>query len=257
MLKSEILNRIMSHYGLRNKTELASFLGVSPQTVSNWYSRNFIDYDLVFEKCAGLDFNWLVTGNASVYGHRIGNVSVASDVEGAYDVPVASMLPVGMTGGSCPVGDGAVLRSGGMPAVLSSDGECIACVADGAMPDEFRSGDVLVGKRIVDFGAVDTDGLTPYVFALRSGGLMVRRVIADKNFPEKLLLVAGSPDRRQFPDIVVKRADLCGVWDVKFTLVSYGSGGGNIGERLSELERRMDELTKRIDDAASAGGAGR
>lgn len=39
MLKSEILNRIMSHYGLRNKTELASFLGVSPQTVSNWYSR--------------------------------------------------------------------------------------------------------------------------------------------------------------------------------------------------------------------------
>lgn len=188
-----------------------------------------------------------------MYGHRIGNVSVASDVEGAYDVPVASMLPVGMTGGSCPVGDGAGLRSGGMPAVLSSDGECIACVADGAMPDEFRSGDVLVGKRIVDFGAVDTDGLTPYVFALRSGGLMVRRVIADKNFPEKLLLVAGSPDRRQFPDIVVKRADLCGVWDVKFTLVSYGSGGGNIGERLSELERRMDELTKRIDDAASAG----
>ena len=219
----------MSHYGLRNKTELASFLGVSPHTVSNWYSRNSIDYDLVFEKCAGLDFNWLVTGNASVYGHRIGNVSVASDVEGAYDVPVASMLPVGMTGGSCPVGDGAGLRSGGMPAVLSSDGECIACVADGAMPDEFRSGDVLVGKRIVDFGAVDTDGLTPYVF----------------------------PDRRQFPDIVVKRADLCGVWDVKFTLVSYGSGGGNIGERLSELERRMDELTKRIDDAASAGGAGR
>lgn len=55
----------------------------------------------------------------------------------------------------------------------------------------------------------------------------------------------------------MKRADLCGVWDVKFTLVSYGSGGGNIGERLSELERRMDELTKRIDDAASAGGAGR
>lgn len=52
----------MSHYGLRNKTELASFLGVSPQTVSNWYSRNSIDYDLVFEKCAGLDFNWLVTG---------------------------------------------------------------------------------------------------------------------------------------------------------------------------------------------------
>ena len=110
MLKSEILTRIMSHYGLRNKTELASFLGVSPQTVSNWYSRNSIDYDLVFEKCAGLDFNWLVTGNASVYGHRIGNVSVASDVEGAYDVPVASMLPVGMTGGSCPVGDGAGLR---------------------------------------------------------------------------------------------------------------------------------------------------
>ena len=47
------------------------------------------------------------------------------------------------------------------------------------------------------------------------------------------------------------------VVEPQFTLVSYGSGGGNIGGRLSELERRMDELTKRIDDAASAGGAGR
>ena len=90
-----------------------------------------------------------------------------------------------------------------------------------------------------------------------AAGLMARRGIADKNFPAKLLLVAGSPDRRQFPDIVMERADLCGVRDVKFTLVSYGSGGGNIGERLSELERRMDELTRRIDDAASAGGVGR
>lgn len=246
----------MSYYGLRNKTELASFLGVSPQTVSNWYSRNSIDYDLVFEKCAELDFNWLVTGNASAYGHRIGNVSVASDVGGAYDVPAASGFPVGMTEGGRLSGDGAGLRSDGMPAVLSSGGDCIACVADGAMPDEFRSGDVLVGKRIVDFGAVDTGGLTPYVFALRNGGFVVRRVIADKNSSGRLRLVAGNPDRRQFPDTVVKPADLCGVWDVKFTLVSYGSGGGNIGERLSELERKMDELTRRID-AVSDGGAGR
>ena len=48
MRKADILDRIVTWYGLKNKTELARFLGVTPQTISNWYSRDSIDYDLIF-----------------------------------------------------------------------------------------------------------------------------------------------------------------------------------------------------------------
>lgn len=58
--KSLILNKIKSHYGLKGNTDLARFLDVKPQTISTWYTRNSIDYDLIFAKCEGFDMNYLL-----------------------------------------------------------------------------------------------------------------------------------------------------------------------------------------------------
>ena len=68
--KSLILNRIKSHYQLASNAELARFLEVAPTTISSWYSRNSIDYDLIFAKCVGVNLNWLITGldNSSTEG---------------------------------------------------------------------------------------------------------------------------------------------------------------------------------------------
>lgn len=60
--KSVILDRIKFHYSIQSNAELARFLGISPSTLSNWYSRNTIDYDLVFSKCKNLDLDWLING---------------------------------------------------------------------------------------------------------------------------------------------------------------------------------------------------
>ncbi len=60
--KSLILNRIKLHYNFASNAEFASFIGIAPNTLSNWYTRNTVDYDLLFTKCVGLDTNWLLTG---------------------------------------------------------------------------------------------------------------------------------------------------------------------------------------------------
>ena len=60
--KKLILDRIKEAYGLSGNSELARFLGVAPNTITNWYNRNSIDFDLVFPKCESIDFNWLITG---------------------------------------------------------------------------------------------------------------------------------------------------------------------------------------------------
>ena len=60
--KGEILTRIKEGCNLKNDTELAHFLGIAKTTLSNWRSRDSIDYDLVFSKCEQMDMNWLLTG---------------------------------------------------------------------------------------------------------------------------------------------------------------------------------------------------
>lgn len=66
MDKKQILARIMRCYNFKTKAELASFLGVTPQTLSNWINRNSIDYDLVLTKCEGEDLGWLLTGKVGI-----------------------------------------------------------------------------------------------------------------------------------------------------------------------------------------------
>ena len=66
MDKSLILNRIKLAYSLKNDAELARFLEIQRNTLSNWYSRNTIDYDKVFLKCELLNFDWLLTGEGDM-----------------------------------------------------------------------------------------------------------------------------------------------------------------------------------------------
>lgn len=60
--KSIVLDRIKEAYKLKSNAELARFLGVKPNTISNWYARNSIDYDIVFSKCEGTNLDWLING---------------------------------------------------------------------------------------------------------------------------------------------------------------------------------------------------
>lgn len=67
MDKSMILNRLKEVMNFTTNVELAQFLGVSKSTLSNWYSRNSLDYDLLFSKCEQVvDLNWLLTGKGEM-----------------------------------------------------------------------------------------------------------------------------------------------------------------------------------------------
>lgn len=61
--KTLILNRIKLYYGFKSDADFARFLGIKPNSLSNWYKRNTIDYDLVFSKCEDLNIEWLLSGN--------------------------------------------------------------------------------------------------------------------------------------------------------------------------------------------------
>lgn len=57
--KTCILDKVKAFYNLKGNKELADFLGVNKQTISNWYSRKTLDYDIILSKCKDIDLHWL------------------------------------------------------------------------------------------------------------------------------------------------------------------------------------------------------
>lgn len=49
--KALILNKIKNYLNFRTEAQFADFLGLKRTTLSSWYSRNSIDYELLYEKC--------------------------------------------------------------------------------------------------------------------------------------------------------------------------------------------------------------
>ena len=78
-ISSEILDRLRGALNLSNDTELASHLGIKKATLSNWRSRNSLDWSLLFSFCEHIDINWLVWGDES-------NVSIENPRQEAPDI---------------------------------------------------------------------------------------------------------------------------------------------------------------------------
>ncbi|MBD1394297.1 LexA family transcriptional regulator [Mucilaginibacter glaciei] len=65
--KSLVLNKIKSYYQLKNDIDLANFLDIRPNTLSNWRARNSFDYEILYTKCVGIDANFLITGKGRMF----------------------------------------------------------------------------------------------------------------------------------------------------------------------------------------------
>ncbi len=74
--KGVILDRVKDYYNLKTNSELADFMGVSKSTISNWYARNSIDYDILFTRCTDANLNWLITGEQNPVNESVKNEDI-------------------------------------------------------------------------------------------------------------------------------------------------------------------------------------
>ena len=78
--KQDVLNRLKEAYNIQKDTDLAGLLGISKSTLSNWVSRDSLDYDKVFSKCEHINIDWLLTGRGSMLKSE--GVPLMGDKEG-------------------------------------------------------------------------------------------------------------------------------------------------------------------------------
>jgi hypothetical protein len=61
-----VYSRIKYYYDLKTDTELATFLGITSQAISNSVNRNTPNWNNIITKCEDLSVDWLLTGKGEV-----------------------------------------------------------------------------------------------------------------------------------------------------------------------------------------------
>ena len=66
MDKKDRLLKLIELFTGGNKSEFARMIGVTPQAISTWISRNTFDIDIVYSKCINVSPEWLLTGEGDM-----------------------------------------------------------------------------------------------------------------------------------------------------------------------------------------------
>lgn len=66
MDKKGMLLALVEHYSNGNKTKFAKLIGISPQGLNTWISRNTFDAECIYSKCLNVSPRWLLTGQGSM-----------------------------------------------------------------------------------------------------------------------------------------------------------------------------------------------
>lgn len=66
MSKKDRLLDLIGHFSNGNKSEFARMIGVSPQAINTWISRDTFDIETIYSKCVNLSPEWLLTGKGSM-----------------------------------------------------------------------------------------------------------------------------------------------------------------------------------------------
>lgn len=204
MNKSLILNRIKLAYSLKNDAELARFLEIQRNTLSNWYSRNTIDYDKVFLKCESLNPEWLLTGQ--------GEMLKSITPEEMNLKPMADALPLVMPTAIGGYGNSAfnftdrdVKEYYVIPKFKHKQVDFMIEVEGSSMYPKYNSGDVVACRIIKDSKFIQWN--KAHVVATREQGIIIKRIKPSDN-KDTLLMVS---DNQSYDPFEVPKEEIEGL----------------------------------------------
>ena len=190
MDKSLILNEIKKHFGYKKDADFARYLGISPQTLSSWYSRNTFDIELLYAKCRDVEAHYLLTGEGPM---------LRSDLPAAHPAkePGAGipLIPINAMAGVF-TGEQSVLELECERYVVPAfkDAEFLITVKGSSMIPKYYSGDIVACKRM----PLDTFFQWNKVYVLDTEqGPLIKRVKKGTT-DETLSIFSDNPDYEPF-----------------------------------------------------------
>ncbi|WP_410221895.1 helix-turn-helix domain-containing protein [Pedobacter sp.] len=202
-----ILNEIKYYYKFKSDAEFARFLGIAPNTLSNWYSRNTLDYELVITKCEDINANWLLTGKGDML---LIQDTMLKEPDPVYErqkpkhfiplIPIEAMAGYG--NGEIQVNEADITEGYVIPDFDEKGVKYLIRVSGSSMYPKYSNGDLLGCKPITDLSFFQWGKC--YVLDTDQGPLVKR--IFEAPEPDMLLCVSENSER--YPSFKIPRKSI-------------------------------------------------
>ena len=171
MNKSSMLLALIEHYSDGNKARFSKLLGVSPQTISAWITRNTFDSEVIYTKCRYVSPDWLLSGEGSMLRSEEAACDAENENQEKKGIP---LIPLSAMAGAM-TSERTVLEYECERYVVPAFGGAdflIPVKGDSMMPT-YQSGDLIACKR-VPLGDLFFQWNKAYVLDTKQGPLVKR-----------------------------------------------------------------------------------
>lgn len=183
--KSLMLNEIKTHFKLKSDADFARFLGIKPQTLSSWYSRNTFDIDILYAKCVGISGDWLITGIEPMLkkDHETKAEYVIAESGTSYGktpIPLVSQKAIGGFGNNdFAIAERDVKEYYVIPKFKSKRIDFMIEVEGSSMYPKYNSGDVVACTIIRESKFIQWN--KTHVIATKEQGIIIKRIKKGKD----------------------------------------------------------------------------
>lgn len=176
MDKSLILNLIKLHYKFKTDTEFAKFLGISSQTLTNWKTRNSMDYEVIYTRCVDIDANWLLTGKGNMLkDEHVAQIIYENEIDNSNSIPLVSPKAIGGFGnGAFSIDVKDVKEYYVIPKFKHKKIDFMIEVEGDSMATKYNSGDIVACTILKESNFLQWYKV--HVIATREQGTMIKRI---------------------------------------------------------------------------------
>lgn len=256
--KRAVLDRIKEYYDLKGNADLARFLGLAPNTISNWYGRNSFDIDVIYTKCEGLDMNWLLTGKKILpYEQEDAQIAISEPQLNITHAHKGNLLRIPIVDISIAAGDGAFnkdyleeVEAIELPMTMVHGGnKYLGVKVKGlSMEPTFQRDSYLIIRYLPPSEWENIKDGHVYVISDREGLSVVKRVknrLKEKGF---IVCTSDNPDKNSYGNFNIGFEELNTVWYVEW---NFRSRLNNIHDtyyyKQTELEDKIENIDHQLE----------
>lgn len=258
--KGEMLDAIKQHLNMQKNTELAKFLGISSQAVSNWYSRNTFDAELLYTKCGFISAQWLLTGTGPmlkeeyIQQESTTNIEPVNYNDNFVRIPI---VDISVAAGSGYYNSDYIeeVECMSLPRTMVKNGRTYLCVR---VKGQSMTPSILDGGYLIvylldrsEWGSIRENHV--YVVSDREGKAYVKRLknrLRERGF---IVCMSDNVEKQHYPNFNLQEDELNTIW---FAEWYFTAKIPNIQEtyyqKQAQLEDRVDELALQYQQLAKA-----
>lgn len=260
--KSEMLDAIKKHLNMQKNTELARFLGISSQAVSNWYSRNTFDAELLYTKCGFLNADWLLScsGEMLKQDYKLPEICTqmiaTSNNDNILRIPI---VDISVAAGSGYINPDYIeeVECISMPSTMIKDGKQYLCVrvkGQSMVPSIMDGGYLII--RLLDRSEWESirDNYV-YVVSDNEGNAYVKRLKNRLRQHGFIVCMSDNVEKQHYPNFNIYNEDLNTVWYAEWYFTAkipniqdtYYRKQAELEDRFEELAAQVQKITRAIN----------